>query len=248
MLSIQNLSKKYANNIWGISDFSLQVFYGEIVCIAGPNGSGKTTIINCILDVIPTTSGVVLQNDLSNDKVEFKKNIAYVSDDILLIEQLTGNEYLNFILRMYEMKSYRKRDALIELFNIKEPLNQCISTYSHGMKKKLQIISAFMIESKIIILDEPARGLDVESVISLKKLIKKYASEGGSVLLSSHDLISAEFLCNRMCIIANGKKIVEGTPEELKINYDANNLEEVFMKSSMLDERSKRIEEIINDF
>ena len=248
MLSVKNLGKKYLNGIWGISEFSLEVSCGEIVCIAGPNGSGKTTVINCILDVLNITTGTIHYNEISSKSEMYKKNVAYVSDDTILLDALTGREYIDFTARMYNLRDETKQKSLIQLFNLNHALNQVISTYSHGMKKKTQLICAFMLDCKMIVLDEPSRGLDVESIIFLKKLIHKFIKKGGSILLSTHDLIAAEILCDRICIISNGKKIAEGTPETLKEKYEASDLEEVFMKSSLLSERGKEIEQIINNF
>jgi ABC-2 type transport system ATP-binding protein len=248
MLTVKNIGKKYSNGIWGIENFSINVSGGEIVCIAGPNGSGKTTVINCVLDVINLTTGEIHYDNIPVKSEKYKKNITYVSDETILIDALTGREYLDFISKMYDLKNRTKQKSLIDLFSMDGALNQVISTYSHGMKKKLQIISAFMLGSKIIVLDEPARGLDIESVISLKKLMRKFVTGGGAILLSTHDLISAENLCDRMCIIAGGKEITAGTPSELKTKWDGKDLEEVFMKSSLLSERGEKIEQIINDF
>jgi ABC-2 type transport system ATP-binding protein len=248
VLTVNNLGKKYSNGIWGIENFSIEVSDGEIVCIAGPNGSGKTTVINCVLDVISLTTGEIHYNGIPSKSEEYKKNVAYVSDETLLIDALTGKEYMDFISRMYDLSDDAKRKSLTELFSLGDALNQVISTYSHGMKKKLQVICAFMLDCKTIVLDEPSRGLDIESIISLKKLMKKFVQNGGAILLSTHDLISAENLCDRICIVSRGKKIAEGTAEVLKKKYNGKDLEEVFMKSSLLSERGEKIEKIIDNF
>lgn len=142
----------------------------------------------------------------------------------------------------------RKKKKLIELFDMQDSLNKPIETYSHGMKKKTQLIAAFMLNSKFIVLDEPFRGLDVEAIIITKKIMHRYIEQGGSILLSTHDLIGAERLCNEISIISQGKKVAEGTVDELKKNYNSENLEEVFMKVSMLSSRSEQVEKIINNF
>jgi ABC-2 type transport system ATP-binding protein len=246
MLKIDNVTKKYSNGIIGIENFNLSMSDSEVVCIAGPNGSGKTTLINCILDIIPLSSGTITFDGIQCNKEEYKKNIAYVADETILIDSLCGEEYIDFIESMYGKKNKDKRDSLVELFGMGDALKQIISTYSHGMKKKLQLISAFMLESKLVILDEPTRGLDVESIVSLKKLMNKYNESGGSILMSTHNLIAAESFCKRFSIISQGHMIAEGTVEELRKKYDAEDMEQVFMKSSVLSERSERIEEIIN--
>lgn len=248
MLEIQNLSKKYKNNIWGIKDLDLFISSNEIMGIAGPNGSGKTSFINCLLGVMSSTSGKVELDGHSNKSKEFKQCVAYVPDDLILPESLTGKEYLDFVTSMYEIVNIKKKNDLIDLFDMNEFLKEPIETYSHGMKKKTQLIAAFMLESKLVILDEPFRGLDVEAIIVTKKLIYRYVNKGGSILLSTHDLLGAEKICHRIAIISKGKKVTEGTIEELKRNHNCDNLEDVFMKVSMLGSRSERFEKIINNF
>lgn len=247
MLIIDNISKQYSNGYWGIKEFTLEIENGQVVCIAGPNGSGKTTIIECALELISLTEGSVTYNNFNNNTLEYKRKVGYVPDEILLIEALTGNEYINFVKNIYEDVDNEKLKKLIELFNMKEYLDEPIETYSHGMKKKVQIVSAFMLNCSIIVMDEPTRGLDIEAIIILKKLMRKFISKGGGILLSTHNLISAESMCDKIAIIAGGKKLAEGNLSELKEKYNENDLEGVFMKCSLLSERSDKIEEIIND-
>lgn len=248
MLNISCLSKKYSNDIWAVKDFDLRLDMSEIICIAGPNGSGKTTIINCILDIIKPNMGEVFFNKHKNTSDTFKSLVAYVPDELLLIEALTGYEYLDFVNAMYSINNVNKLNSLIELYDMKLALKQPIETFSHGMKKKTQLIAAFMLNSKLLILDEPFRGLDVESIIVTKKMLSKYIQSGGKILLSTHDLLVAEELCNRIIILSKGHIVAEGKIEELKSKYNCTNLEQVFMEVSILKNRSERIEKIIRDF
>ncbi|ALC82122.1 MULTISPECIES: ABC transporter ATP-binding protein [Bacillus] len=248
MLTIENLTKTYKNNVTAVKDFNITVKPAEIVAVAGPNGSGKTSMINCILGIIKQNKGNIMIGDLTNEDASFKKKLAYVPDDLLLPEALTGKEYLDFILSMYECNSIQKRNQLIELFDMKKALSEPIETYSHGMKKKIQLIAAFMLDSTIIIMDEPFRGLDIEAVINTKKLMKRYTSNNGAILLSTHDMLAAEELCNRIAIISKGHKMDEGTTAHLKEKYGCSTLEQVFLKASMLSDRGARFDEIINNF
>lgn len=247
MLKIDNISKQYSNKFWAVKDFSLEINCGEIVCIAGPNGSGKTTIMNCILGVISTTKGKITYNDLPNTSLEYKRKVSYVPDDLILINALTGEEHISFVKSLYGNISEKKVEMLIDLFNMKKYLRKPIATYSNGMKKKVQIINAFMLDCSAIVLDEPFRCLDIESGIILKRYMKKFTSNGSSILLSTHDLISAEAISDRVSIIADGKKLDEGCLLELKEKYHADNLEDVFFKVAFLSERSKKIDTIINN-
>ena len=169
-------------------------------------------------------------DDLPNTTAEFKQKFAYVPDELLLPDALSAAEYLDFVSSMYHCTSNEKRKQLIELFDMKEALQEPIETYSHGMKKKTQLIAAFMLESEFVIMDEPFRGLDIEAVINTKKLMKRYAATQGSILLATHDMLSAEELCDKIAILSKGVKMDEGKVKELKAKYNSDSLEEVFLK------------------
>jgi len=248
MLDISSLSKRYKKNQWAVKDFNLHIKPGEMVAIAGPNGAGKTTIINCLLGILqPTKGNVHLLHKYTNQSKYFKQRIAYVPDELLLPEALTGEEYLDFVSSMYECDHGEKRAALIEIYDMEKALKEPIDTYSHGMKKKTQLIAAFMLDSSLMILDEPFRGLDVEAIMVTKKLMKKYKENKSSILLSTHDLLTAEILCDRVAILSKGKKMADGTIKELKARYHGKNLEEIFLIVSELENRSERFEQIIQN-
>ncbi len=247
MLSIKNLSKKYSNNFWGIQDFDLELKEKELVSIVGPNGSGKTTIINCLLGVVSPTKGTLSLYGQKNNTKKFKEYIAYVPDELLLIESLTGKEYINFVKSMYQNVNEEKIKKLVQIYNMEEAMEQIIINYSHGMKKKLQLIAAFMLQGKLIVLDEPFRGLDVESIITTKKMLNKFLKDGKSILMSTHDLLLADSLSDRIVIISKGRKVIENTSDILKKEYNCNSLEEVFIKASLDKSRSDKIDEVINN-
>lgn len=247
MLSIKNLSKKYSNNFWGIQNFDLELKEKELVSIVGPNGSGKTTIINCLLGVVSPTKGTLSLYGQKNNTKKFKEYIAYVPDELLLIESLTGKEYINFVKSMYQDVNEEKIKKLVQIYNMEEAMEQIIINYSHGMKKKLQLIAAFMLQGKLIVLDEPFRGLDVESIITTKKMLNKFLKDGKSILMSTHDLLLADSLSDRIVIISKGRKVVENTSDILKKEYNCNSLEEVFIKASIDKIRSDKIDEVINN-
>lgn len=248
MFIIDNLSKTYKNNVTAVSGFQIEIEKNQIVAIAGPNGSGKTSIIHSILGIITPSEGTILLDDLPNMSAEFKQKFAYVPDDLLLPDALSAAEYLDFVSSMYNCTSKEKRKQLIELFDMEEALQEPIETYSHGMKKKTQLIAAFMLESEFVIMDEPFRGLDIEAVINTKKLMKRYVAVQGSILLSTHDMLSAEELCDKIAILSKGVKMDEGKVEELKLKYNSNTLEEVFLKASMLSDRGAHFDQIIRNF
>ncbi|UOY88293.1 ABC transporter ATP-binding protein [Bacillus glycinifermentans] len=248
MFTIDHLSKTYKNNVTAVSGFHIKIDRNQIVAIAGPNGSGKTSIINSILGIIKPSEGTILLDGLPNETAEFKQKLAYVPDDLLLPEALSAAEYIDFVSSMYHCTPKKRRKQLIELYDMEEALHEPIETYSHGMKKKTQLISAFMLDSEFVIMDEPFRGLDIEAVINTKKLMKRYAATRGSILLSTHDMLSAEELCDKIAILSKGVKMDEGKVGELKLKYNNDSLEEVFLKASMLSDRGAHFDQIIRNF
>ena len=230
MLKISNLTKIYNNNKKANDNISFEINDGEIFGFIGPNGAGKTTTIKCIMGLIPYDNGKILFNNIDNKKnpIEFKKNVIYIPDNPDLYDSLTGIQFLNFIADIYEIsKEQRQMDInkYSELFDLKKSLGDLISSYSHGMKQKLCLISAFLRHPKLLILDEPFVGLDPEASKHVKELMKELCNEGGSVFFSTHVLEVAEKLCDHIAIIKNGQLVACGTMEEVKGDQS---LEDVF--------------------
>lgn len=246
MLIIDKVSKKFENGYWGLREVSLTLNEGEILCLAGPNGAGKTTLINTIFRTIKITEGRISYNGKDNNSLFFKKKVICVPDETLLLELLTGEEYVEFVRKIYGASEERCR-KLISLFGMNNFIKNTINTYSHGMKKKIQYIVAFMNDAKVIVMDEPYRGLDVESVMILEKLIEKFTKKGGSILIASHDLHMAENLCDKMIILSKGQISDMNSVEELKKKYGTRDIEKVFLKSSMMEENYGHIKKIIDD-
>jgi len=233
MLNIENLSKQYSNGKKAVDNISLEVKAGDIFGFIGHNGAGKTTTIKAIVGIIDFIEGEIIIDNISVKKnpIECKKRIAYIPDNPDLYENLTGIQYLNFISNVFNIDSM-KREELInkfsELFEIKDNLGQAISSYSHGMKQKLAIISALIHKPKLLILDEPFVGLDPKASHILKEEMKKLCSEGSAIFFSTHVLEVAEKICNKVAIIKNGSLIANGLMEEVKGD---SSLEEIFMES-----------------
>lgn len=231
MLEIKNLTKKY-NNKKAVDDLTLTINDGEIFGFIGHNGAGKTSTIKCCVGILTFNEGEILIDGLSIEKnpVECKKKIAYIPDNPDLYEQLTGIQYLNFISDIYEINNEMRKER-IELysktFEMNEKLNDIISSYSHGMKQKLALISAFIRKPKLLILDEPFVGLDPKSSYEVKKIMREMCDEGASIFFSTHVLEVAEKICDRIAIIKNGKLISFGKTEEVKGDKT---LEDVFME------------------
>ena len=230
MLKISNLTKIYNNSKKANDNISFEINDGEIFGFIGPNGAGKTTTIKCIMGLITYDDGKILFNNIDNKKnpIEFKKNVIYIPDNPDLYDSLTGIQFLNFIADIYEIsKEQRQMDInkYSELFDLKKSLGDLISSYSHGMKQKLCLISAFLRHPKLLILDEPFVGLDPEASKHVKELMKELCNEGGSVFFSTHVLEVAEKLCDHIAIIKNGQLVACGTMEEVKGDQS---LEDVF--------------------
>ncbi len=249
MLEINNLTKTYGNNARAsVDNLSLKVNSGEIFGFIGPNGAGKSTTIKCITGIIDFEYGNVQISgiDLKSNPIEAKKHIGYVSDDHVLYEGLTGEEYVNFICDVFDVPVAQRKEELAEyaeLFSLQDALKKQISTYSHGMKQKLNIIGALIHEPEIWILDEPMTGLDPRSAYNLKKLMREHADKGNLVFFSSHVLEVVEKVCDRVGIIEDGKLITCCEIDLLKERNKDKSLEELFLKLTD-DTQSVSIDEI----
>ncbi len=231
MLEIKNVTKKYGEKI-AVDNISIKVEEGEIFGFIGHNGAGKTTLIKAIVGIHNFDEGDILINGISmkENSLECKKLVAYIPDNPDIYLNLTGIDYLNFIGDIYEVE-HKKREELIEkygnLFEILPNLGDLISSYSHGMRQKLVIISALLHEPKLLVLDEPFVGLDPKSSKDLKDIMKDLCKNGTSIFFSSHVLEVVEKLCDHIGIIKNGKLIAMGTTNEIKGKKD---LEKVFLE------------------
>jgi ABC-2 type transport system ATP-binding protein len=232
MLEIKNLSKTYSGGKLAVDDISLSIGSGEIFGFIGPNGAGKTTTIKCVVGILDFEKGEITIDGKSIKKqpIECKQVIAYIPDNPDLYEQLTGIQYLNFICDIYRISAKDRNEDIVkysDLFEIKKNLGDLISSYSHGMKQKLALISALVRKPKLLILDEPFVGLDPKASFSVKEIMKEMCSHGTSVFFSTHVLEVAEKLCDHVAIIQKGKIVAYGTMEEVRGDQS---LEEVFLE------------------
>jgi len=232
MLTINHLSKTYKGNKAAVSDLSLEIKAGDIYGFIGHNGAGKTTTIKAIVGIIDFEEGEILLDGKSirTDARACKSMLAYIPDNPDLYEHLTGIQYLNFIGDIFrvgkEVREQRIKEYADE-FEITSNLGDLISSYSHGMKQKLAIISALLHQPKLLVLDEPFVGLDPKAALTLKNRMHQMCDQGSAIFFSTHVLDVAEKLCNKIAIIKNGKLVYAGVMEELTKD---NSLEEVFME------------------
>ncbi len=221
MLKIDNISKTYGmNKKKAVDGLSLEVLPGEIYGFIGHNGAGKTTTIKSIVGIIEFEQGNILINGISikENPMSCKKLIAYIPDNPDIYDSLTGIQYLNFIGDVFEIPIDERKnliDKYSELFKLKSNLEDLVSTYSHGMKQKLVIISALIHKPKLLVLDEPFVGLDPKAAFALKTIMKEMCKNGTSVFFSSHVLEVVEKLCDRVGIIKDGKLLLEGKTSEV---------------------------------
>ena len=232
MLEIINFSKSYKNGKRAVNNVSIKVNSGEIFAFICHNGAGKTTTIKAIVGILEFDEGdILIDGDSINiDPIKCKRKIAYIPDNPDIYEALTGIQYLNFIADIYKV-SKEERERLIKLysekFELTSALGDLISSYSHGMKQKLVIISALLHRPKLLILDEPFVGLDPKASHILKEEMKKLCSEGVAIFFSTHVLEVAEKLCDKVAIIKDGNIVSQGKMDEVKGN---SSLEDIFME------------------
>ncbi len=231
MLSIQHLSKTYGDKK-AVDDLSLHIAPGEIYGFIGHNGAGKTTTLKAIAGILQFDAGEITVDGLSvkEQPLACKQRMAYLPDNPDLYEFMTGIQFLNFIADIFGV-SAADRQARIrdyaDRFELTADLGQQISAYSHGMKQKLAIISAWIHQPRLILMDEPFVGLDPKASHLLKQMMRELCDAGGAIFFSTHVLEVAEKLCDKVAIIKNGRLIRSGTMAEVKGD---DSLEEVFLE------------------
>ena len=231
----KNVVKQFGN-IRALDNLSFHINSGEIYGLIGPNGAGKTTMLRIISTLLLPTSGTVKVFGQRVDKsaTQIRKVITYLPEEAGAYRNLSGWEYLEFMANFSSKSNDEIKETINEAAQISgldERLKDKAKTYSKGMKRRLLVARALMTKPKLTILDEPASGLDVLHAYHVREIIKKYVkTHNVTVLLSSHNMLEVEYLCNRVALINKGKIIVEGSPENLKNKYKCENLEEVFAK------------------
>lgn len=229
MLKIDHLTKTYKGGKVGAKDICLEIEDGDIYGFIGPNGAGKTTTLKCVTGLLAFESGEITINGLSIQKnpIECKSQIAYVPDNPEIYENLTGIQFLNFVANVYGVSEEDRNQRIQKyagIFEIQDDLGSVISSFSHGMKQKLVLISALVHKPKVLILDEPFVGLDPKASFDVKEIMKELCAEGGSVFYSTHVLEVAEKLCNKVAIIRKGEIIRSGLTKEVTGDESLENL------------------------
>ena len=231
MLKINHFTKTYGEKK-AVDDLSLHIQAGEIYGFIGHNGAGKTTTLKSVAGIMQFDSGEILVDGISMkaDPIACKKKIAYIPDNPDLYDFMTGIQYLNFVGNVFGVPAQersRRIQELGEAFELTADLTQSIGSYSHGMKQKLAIISAWLHQPELILMDEPFVGLDPKAAHTLKEMMHEVCDRGGAIFFSTHVLEVAEKLCDKVAIIKGGKLIRSGTMEDVKGDTS---LESVFLE------------------
>ena len=232
MLEISNLKKVYKGGKVAVNGLSLKVDGGDIYGFIGHNGAGKSTTIKCIVGILDFEEGDIYIDgkSIKKEPLECKKTFAYLPDNPDLYDYMTGIKYLNFIADIFHISAADRQMRIRkygDLFELTDDLAQPIAAYSHGMKQKLAIISAWLHQPKLILMDEPFVGLDPKASHLLKGMMREVCDAGGAIFFSTHVLEVAEKLCDKVAIIKGGKLIRSGTMETVKGD---DSLEDVFLE------------------
>ena len=231
MLQIEHLTKTYGEKK-AVDDLSLHILPGEIYGFIGHNGAGKTTTLKSVAGILRFDAGEIRIGGTSirTDPLACKRKLAYIPDNPDLYDYMTGIQYLNFIANIFGVSAADRQVRIRELaerFELTDDLAQPIAAYSHGMKQKLAIISAWLHAPQLVVMDEPFVGLDPKAAHLLKGMMRELCDRGGAILFSTHVLEVAEKLCDKVAILRAGKLIRSGTMDEVKGD---DSLEEVFLE------------------
>ena len=231
MLNIEHLTKIYGEKK-AVDDLTLHILPGEIYGFIGHNGAGKTTTLKSVVGILQFDEGeiTICGSSIKDEPLKCKRRIAYIPDNPDMYDFMSGIKYLNFIADIYGVPSAERQEKIrkyADLFELTGDLAQPISAYSHGMKQKLAVISAWMHDPELIVMDEPFVGLDPKASHKLKEMMREHCDKGGAIFFSTHVLEVAEKLCDKVAIIKQGRLIKAGTMEEVKGD---DSLEDVFLE------------------
>jgi ABC-2 type transport system ATP-binding protein len=236
MIELKSLTKRYGS-FTAVDAIDLSVPKGELFGFLGPNGAGKTTTLRMIAGILRPTAGTVRIGDIdvSENPMEAKAILGYIPDRPYIYEKLTGSEFLRFVAGLYSQNGkeieHRGRE-LLTLFDLDDWRDELVESYSHGMRQKLIISSAFIHKPDVIVVDEPMVGLDPKAARILKDLFREYTRRGHTIMMSTHTLEVAETMCDRIGIIQGGRIRALGTMDELRADSAAGTqgLEDIFLK------------------
>lgn len=233
-LTVSDLVKNYGK-VRALKGISFSVKKGEVFGLIGPNGAGKTTTLRIISTILQITSGsvTIFGTDIAKHPHAARKMLSYLPEDAGAYKNLTGDEYLQFIARFFADDGdgvSRIVSRGVEIAKLGDRMRDKVDTYSKGMTRRLLVARALMIEPRIAILDELTSGLDVLNAQEIRRIVEETSRQGTTILLSSHNMLEVELMCDRIALIDDGRIVELGTPQELKNRHGAKNIEEVFTK------------------
>jgi ABC-2 type transport system ATP-binding protein len=234
MIQTEKLSKSYGNKT-ALIDLDLRVEPGEILGFLGPNGAGKSTTVKILTGLMPAGGGraIVAGYDIAEQPLEVKKRIGYVPEQPALYDALTADEYLDVIGCLYHLEpaaAKTRREELLQLFELSPVKHQRLKEFSKGMRQKVVIASALLHRPEVLILDEPLDGLDANTALVMKELLRKLAAQGKTIMFSSHILEVVERICTRIFIIDKGRYVTDGTARKIREETGSATLDEAFGK------------------
>jgi len=235
LIQLTRLTKRYGD-FTAVNGLDLTVQRGELFGLLGPNGAGKTTTLRMISGILQPTSGSVAIDGISlaDDPVGAKSKLGFIPDRPFIYEKLTGMEFLRFVAGLYGQSGPEidhRGEELLALFDLVDWKDELVESYSHGMRQKVIIASAFVHRPEVIVVDEPMVGLDPKAARLLKDLFRAYVDRGNTIVMSTHTLEVAETLCDRIAIVQNGSIVAKGTLAELRSDTDTKaGLEEIFLR------------------
>ena len=232
MIDTKGLSHSYGGKV-ALADLNLHVEPGEILGFLGPNGAGKSTTVKILTGLLRPQSGtaVVAGFDVERQPLDVKRRVGYVPEAPALYDSLTASEYLELVGCLYHLDPAAarvRRDELLLLFGLDVDRHQRIKEFSKGMRQKVVIASALLHRPEVLILDEPFDGLDANTALVMKELLRQFAAQGKTILFSSHILEVVERICTRLVIINRGRQIAAGTPAEICAATGAASLDQAF--------------------
>jgi ABC-2 type transport system ATP-binding protein len=238
MIQVEALTKLY-NDFVAVNELSFSVQPGKVLGLVGPNGAGKTTTLRCLSGIIPPTRGSIriCGHDLASDPIPAKRQLAFVNDEPRLFEYLTVQQHLTFTARIYQVRDYEPLAAqLLDELELAQKKNALPGELSRGMKQKLAIACGLLHSPKVIYFDEPLTGLDPIGIRRMKDSILNRAREGSAIIISSHLLHLVEEICSHILILKQGRKIIDGTIEEITQKFSEQssdtNLETAFFRAT----------------
>lgn len=255
IIKLSNLSKTYRNGKEKnrvLKGINLEVKPGQIIGYIGPNGAGKSTTVKIICGLLDSFKGDVEVDglDIRKNAIEIKKRIGYIPENAAIYESLTPMEYFNFVAEMRELNLKETREKalrFLKLFEIEKNADQRVGSFSKGMRQKVLIISALLHNPHILFMDEPLAGLDANSVIKVKEIITRMASEGKTIFYSSHLMDVVEKVSNRIILINDGQIVADGSFDELKGEHHDESLEKMFARlTGHIEENTREINETLN--